>query len=76
MFPEVIIGPIAIFLGVGVIIGRHLLPGLMRAALALFYGEPVADDAITPRAPLHLLIVGSVSVVMGCLLTGSGFFGW
>jgi hypothetical protein len=76
MFPEIIIGPIAILLGAGVIIGRQVLPGIMRAGLALFYGEPVADHAITPRAPLHLLIVGSVTVVMGCFLTASGIFGW
>lgn len=76
MFPEIIIGPIAIFLGVGVIIGRHALPGVMRAGLTRFYGEAVAKHLIVPRASLHLLIVGSVTVVMGCFLTASGIFGW
>ncbi|MGN7950537.1 hypothetical protein ACTJKH_17485 [Microbacterium sp. 22215] len=76
MFPEIILGPIAILLGVGVITGRRVFPGVMRAGLTRFYGEAVAEHLIVPRASLHLLIVGSAIVVMGCWTTVSGIFGW
>lgn len=76
MFPDIIIGPLTILVGVGVIVGRRVLPGVIRAGLTLFFGEAVAEDAIRPRAALHMLIVGSAMVCMGCFATASGIFGW
>lgn len=76
MFPEVIIGPIVVTVGVVLILLRRSIPRIFHAGLALFYGAPLADDAIRPEsAPRHLGIVGTVFIVFGCVVTAIGLFG-
>ncbi|MDQ0645881.1 hypothetical protein QFZ53_000077 [Microbacterium natoriense] len=76
MFPDIIIGPIIVVLGVVLILLRRTVPGIFHAGLEFFYGAPLADDAIRPEsAPRHIFIVGILFIVFGCIVTAIGLFG-
>lgn len=73
MFPEIVIGPIAVIAGVLLILLRRDVPKIIHSGLELFFGAPVADDAVRPRAATHVMVVGIASMLMGGFITVTAF---
>jgi hypothetical protein len=69
MLAQSIVGVIVVSVGVLVILFSRQIPKLLHAGLRVFYGEPVADDAVRSRSMrTHVITVGAVFIIFGVLM--------
>lgn len=69
MAAQFIVGAIAVCVGILAIVLSPQIPRLIHTGLRIFYGEPVADDAVRTRhLRTHVIVVGCALMVFGSLM--------
>lgn len=69
MSAQAVVGVIVVCVGVLVIILNRQIPRLIHFVLRLFYGEPMADDAVRPNSTWkHIIIVGCAFIAFGVFM--------
>ncbi|WP_146114825.1 hypothetical protein [Microbacterium sp. MYb45] len=70
---QAIVAIVVVILGLVAIALHRVIPAMIHGALKMFFGEPVADDAVRgPSAKVHVLVVGVIIVAFGGFMFVSG----
>lgn len=72
MVLDLILGSLVAALGTTAVVARRWFARSIHLGLKVFYGEPVADDAVRPSTPIHIAIAGAVIAVLGGSLIVQG----
>lgn len=72
MVLELILGSLVAAVGTIAMTSRRWFARTIHLGLKVFFGEPVADDAVRPSTPIHIAIAGAVIAVLGGSLIVQG----
>lgn len=73
MSNQAIVALVVVVLGLVAIALHRVIPAMIHGALKMFFGAPLADDAIRgPSSKVHVLVVGVIIVIFGGFMFVSG----